>query len=536
MKYLKYKAKLQKLQSGGGSLNPTVQGLRDELLNPNKQQAQQQSQQQAAAGAGAAAPFQNPLLVMSLLGNGETWNAAGLNNLPHAVVIAQMLQDLVKSPNMFNTNDLSSQLILLNGLFDKGVKYELPDTLFQQLMLGLKVYPIINGEHAHEHIHEDKGVLMQHKHVHEHKRTKNGEFGIAHKHEHDKNQIHELSMISPNGYGFLMHVLGENFSGSGKNRKEVDFLSAMHMMNLINPRNSKGTILSNDILENMLLINSFNHGFRGGGKRFTFDRMFSGFNGIPLMLYLLGNQNSELVNIAAIMGVGNLWKNPEGNVETAELETFFSYLMQLKMFDLLNVSNPNMMNLMLMSDNMNPFKNSEFNVMLEPLMKLGLVKSLTGSNNLLPFKFNTNLLDSVKPLILMNMIGGDKTLNELNELNDLIETMELAEIAKKSKKSQFSPYVAKLLKMGKQHFNMFLVDRTLDKMETLRVNDDGLIQSLKEYFTPGVMLAQTNILNEQEYFIASLMMQMFGYEPFNRQFDDNIAWRMKLGEMSFGNL
>lgn len=83
---------------------------------------------------------------------------------------------------------------------------------------------------------------------------------------------------------------------------------------------------------------------------------------------------------------------------------------------------------------------------------------------------------------------------------------------------------------------MFLVDRTLDKMETLRVNDDGLIQSLKEYFTPGVMLAQTNILNEQEYFIASLMMQMFGYEPFNRQFDDNIAWRMKLGEMSFGNL
>ena len=170
MKYLKYKAKLQKLQSGGSARA----GVR------------------AAAGFGAAAAAGvgagfgaaaarvdpastgnriNPLMVMSLLGNSEKWNTVGLNNLAHAQLISEILPDLVKSPNMFNTNDLSSQLILLNGLFDKGVKYELPDTLFQQLMLGLKVYPIINGEHAHEHIHEDKGVLMQHKHVHEHKPT-----------------------------------------------------------------------------------------------------------------------------------------------------------------------------------------------------------------------------------------------------------------------------------------------------------------------------------------------------------------------------
>lgn len=510
-KYLKYKAKLEKLQNGGLSAGPI--------------------------GAAMGNMMGNPLMAMSVLGNNDFWNDAGLNKLMHAQLISQMLPDLVKSPNMFNAGELGNQLILLNGLIGNGVKYELPESAFKQLMLGLEVHPLINGKHADEHIHEHKGVLMQHKHLHEHKKNKYGEIGLANDHTHSPNQVQELTMITPNGYGFLMHVLGENFSGGGKNRKEVDFLSAMYMMNLINPRNSKGKVLSNDLLENMLLLNAFNNGFKGGGNGlqdlFNFDKMFSGFNGLPLMLALLGNQNSELVNLAAVMGVGNLWKNPQGNVETPELETFLSSLMQLKMFDLLNVSNPNMMHLMLMSDNMNPFKNGEFNVMLEPLMKVGLVKSLTG--NVLPFKFNTNLMDSLEPLMLMNMMnmrGGDKT---LNNLNNLFETMELAEIAKNNK-SKFSPYVAKLLKMGKQHFNMFLIDNTLNQMGKLRKDDDGLIQSVKELFTPGVMLAQTNIMNEQEYFNTALMSHMFGYEPYHRLIDDNLAGRFKLAEMMFGNL
>lgn len=510
-KYLKYKAKLEKLQSGGLA---------------------------APIGSGMGNMMGNPLMAMSLLGNNDFWNDAGLNNLMHAQLISQILPGLVKSPNMFNSGDIGSQLILLNGLVGGGVRYELPESAFKQLILGLEVHPLINGKHADEHIHEHKGRLMQHKHVHEHKKTKHGEIGLVNDHAHGNDEIHELTMITPNGYGFLMHVLGNNFSGGGKNRKEVDFLSAMFMMNLLNPRNSQGNLLSNDLLQNMVLLNAFNTGFKGGGNGtqdfFNFDKMFSGFNGLPLMLALLGNQNSELVNVAAAMGVGNLWKNPQGSVETPEVETFFSSLMQLKMFDLLNVSNPNMLHLMMLGDNMNPFSNGQFNVMLNPLMKLGLIKSLTGSKGVLPFKFNTNLNDSLEPLMLMNMMnmrGGDKS---LNNLNNLFETMELAEIAKNNKSTGVSPFVAKLLKMGKQHFNMFLVDNTITQMGNLRKNDDGLVQSVKELFTPGVMLAQTNIMNEQEYFNSALMSHMFGYQPFHRLVDDNLAGRFQLAKMLFG--